>query len=68
MASRTVSVNTNPVANGYAGPNGRIIEFSSPNGGGLIAFREMDDGTLRVEVYRIDETVTVSVEPAAFGN
>ena len=59
MARSHVTVNTNPVAQRYA--DEKIIEFSSPNGGGLIAFREMGDGTLRVEVYRQDATVTVTV-------
>ncbi|MFC3504497.1 hypothetical protein ACFOOK_26495 [Micromonospora krabiensis] len=54
-----VSVNTNPVANQYAGPNTRIIEFSSPAGGGLISFFTPGDGTLRVDLYRLDGTVTV---------
>jgi hypothetical protein len=64
MASK-IKVNTSPVANTYASPNERIVEFSSPNGGGLIAFRLMDDGTLRVDVYRQDATVEVVVgEPS----
>ena len=55
------SVNTNPVANQYAGHTERIIEYSSPNGGGLISLRTMDDGTLRVDLYRHDPTVTIVV-------
>lgn len=54
-----VRVNTNPVANQYAGPNERIVEFSSPAGGGLISFRLPGDGTLRVDLYQLDDTVTV---------
>ena len=48
------------VAGHYAGPNERIIEFSSKSGGGLIAFLETD-GHLRVDVYQIDRTVKVKV-------
>lgn len=62
MASSSVSVNTNPVANQYTGWNERIIEFDSPNGGGLIGFKVLEDGTLRVDVYRTDETVVVSTD------
>lgn len=50
---------TNCVAQQYAGPNERIIEFSSTQGGGLIAFRECPDGRLLVSVYNIDDTVNV---------
>ena len=50
---------TKCVANHYAGPNERIIEFSHSNGGGLISFVETDDNRLIVEVYRIDDTVEV---------
>ncbi len=60
MANK-IKVNTSPVADNYSGTNEKIIEFSSPNGGGLISFRLMDDGTLRVDVYRQDPTVTVRV-------
>jgi len=60
-----INVNTSPVANRYAGRDERIVEFSSPNGGGLIAFALLDDGTLRVDIYRQDPTVTVVVgEPS----
>lgn len=61
-----VTVTTDPGANRYAGPNERIIEFSSPNGGGLILFRVNDDGTLTVEPYRTDGTVTVRLAEPAF--
>lgn len=54
-------VTTNPVANNYAGPNERIVEYSTRSGlGGLIAFRETDDG-LTVDLYRHDEKVAVRV-------
>lgn len=44
----------------------RIIEFSdpqSPDGcrGGLIAFRRLNDGTLLVNLYRLDDGITVTV-------
>jgi hypothetical protein len=57
-----VRVNTNPGASAYAGANERIIEFSAgTNGaGGLISLTEADDGTIRVHVYRHEQTaVTV---------
>lgn len=53
-----VKVTTNCVANNYAADNERIIEFSSPEGGGLISFRRRD-GRLVVDVYRTDATVDV---------
>jgi hypothetical protein len=51
------------VADGYHGPGERIIEFSSENGGGLIAFALRDDGTLLVNVYNTDRTVVVGGSP-----
>ena len=59
-----ISVNTSPVADQYAGRDEKIIEYSSPNGGGLISFRLMDDGTLSVDLYRHDPTVRVRVGEA----
>jgi hypothetical protein len=52
-------------ANAHTGPDERIIEFSDGVGatGGLISFRRMRDGRLRVEVYRTDPEVEV-VTPA----
>lgn len=51
------------VADDYANRSiERIVEFSDglPGGkGGLIALRRMDDGTLRVDVYRTDDGVVV---------
>lgn len=61
MASTKITLNTRQVANVYAGPEERILEFSSPNGGGLIAFRLHQDGRLLVDVYRQDATVEVRV-------
>lgn len=55
---RSIRINTDPVADHYATGNERIIEFSSPNGGGLISFRLTGDG-LTVEIYQTDSTVTV---------
>lgn len=49
-----VKVNTSPVAQRYA--DERIIEYSSPVGGGLIAFL-VRDGHLVIEPYRHDDTV-----------
>lgn len=51
------------VANAYTGPRERIIEFSNggrrDNKGGLIAFRNLPDGTLLVNVYGCDKGVEV---------
>ncbi len=49
-------VNTRCVADRYAAPNERIIEFSSDCGGGLISLAE-HDGRLHVNVYNYDPTV-----------
>lgn len=64
MARKRPYVNVTPVADKYADKrNERIIEFSSPSGkGGLISFREKEDGTLTVDLYRMDEGITVQVE------
>lgn len=58
---------TRCVANTYTNDRERIIEFSSDHGGGLISFFLRDDGTLAVDVYRCDPTVTVR-GPAADGS
>lgn len=61
-------VTTNPVANQYASTDERIIEYSNGMGvGGLIGLRNLEDGTMRVELYRHDDTVEIrsSSEPAA---
>lgn len=65
MPSRKIKVSTSCVANGHAEPNEKIIEFSSPNGGGLISFQLKDDGTLNVSVYNTDATVMVQTPKAA---
>lgn len=63
MAQRNrVKINTSPVAQHYA--DEKIIEISSPNGGGLIAFRLTDDGELIIEPYRLDDTVKVNTGEA----
>jgi hypothetical protein len=53
-------VTTNAVANLYAGPTERIIEFSSEKGGGLISLQVVGD-ELRLYVYQQDKTVQVTV-------
>lgn len=59
MPRSKVHVNTSAVADHYS--DEKIIEISSPGGGCLIAFRLMDDDTtLRIDVYRADDTVTVT--------
>lgn len=51
-------IDVNPVANQYTGRDERIVEFSSDAGGGLISLRVQDE-SLRVEVYRTDDSVRV---------
>ena len=54
------TIKTNCTANHYAAANERIIEFTGQNGlGGLIAVRNMADGTVVVDVYRTDAGVIV---------
>jgi hypothetical protein len=63
--ARRPRVITKAVADTYSSNNERIIEFGSgKNGGpgGLIAFRRMDDDTLRVHIYRTDPGVSVYAE------
>ena len=54
---------TNCVANHYAAPNERIIEFDGTDRdhGGLISIRIMDDGRMRVDVYRQGSKVDVGI-------
>jgi len=54
-------VNTRCVANYYASPSERIVEFSSNEKGGLISFRENEDGEFFVQLYRMDNGIFVSV-------
>ena len=56
---RKPTVTTNPVANQYAGPAERIIEYSAGELGGLISLRSTDDGRLIVEPYRHDNGVEI---------
>ena len=70
MAKSDIRVNTRPVADQYG--NEKIIEFSSPAGGGLISFAILPDDQLSVHVYRQDLTVRVSAgeagQPVRCGN
>ena len=70
MTKSQVRVNASPVADRYA--NEKIIEFSSPAGGGLISFTITPDDQLDVHVYRQDLTVSVTAgtpgQPVHQGN
>lgn len=61
--SRTVKINTKPVASHYASDTEKIIEFTAPNGqGGLISFAyDAETGTVRIAAYRLDPKVQVTV-------
>lgn len=48
---------TKCVANAYAGPNERIVEFD----GGLISFGAGANGEITVSLYRLDTNVRVVV-------
>lgn len=48
MASKKIKIITNPVADKYSNPQEKTIEFSSPNGGGLINFYMNDQNELIV--------------------
>lgn len=54
------TVNTNPVANRYAGRDELIVEYSSNAGGGVINMRVID-GRLSVDLYGHDSTVDIRV-------
>ncbi|WP_431881925.1 hypothetical protein [Micromonospora chalcea] len=55
-------VTTNCVANGYAGPDERIVEVSGQRGKGcLISIRNRPDGTVSIDVHRRDPEVVVNV-------
>ena len=58
MTTRKPSVLIKCVANNYAAPNERIVEFD----GGLIRFVNADDGMLYVSLYRLDNNVRVYVD------
>ena len=70
MTKSQISVNASPVADRYG--NEKIIEFSSPVGGGLISFVITSDDQLDVHVYRQDITVQVTAgeagQPIRHGN
>ena len=63
---KKAKLTTKCVANQYAGPSERIIEFSFPDGsGGLISFLPANGARKnRVDVYRIDKSVKVLVGKA----
>lgn len=63
------TVTTNPVANRYSAPRERIIEFfdRATQKGGLISLMGKEDGTLSVQVYRLDEGVDVAISPVRGG-
>ncbi len=53
-------IHTDTIADKHAGPDEKIIEFD----GGLISFRYLNEGkTLRVDLYRLDDNVEVTVDP-----
>lgn len=56
-------VSTKCIANHYAAPNERIIEYSANHGnlGGLISFTVSEDGKLTVCLYRHDPQVKIVV-------
>lgn len=60
---RKPRVLTKCVANYYASPNERIVEFSHGDKSGLISFRAMNDGSMLVTVYRTDAGITVKHLP-----
>jgi hypothetical protein len=70
-AMARIHVNTSPVANQYAAPNEKIIEYSVGGGsklvGGLIAFRVLEDGKLVIDLYRHDADVEIRVGAAPEG-
>lgn len=60
-----IKVNTRPVASHYSMSGEKVVEYSNAKGkGGLISFREDDEGNLIVELYRHDEGVIIRVGEA----
>jgi hypothetical protein len=56
-------INTKSAANGFAGPNERIISVSDDKGEGcLISVTSHDDGRLVIEVYHADPNVVVRAQ------
>lgn len=60
----TIKINTKPGASQHIPRGEKIVEYSSPSGGGLIAFREDGEGHLVVDLYRHDPSVTIRVGEA----
>jgi hypothetical protein len=59
---KQITVNTKCGADFYAPADTKIVEFSNKNGtGGLVSFRNNEDGSITVELYRLDATVKVKV-------
>lgn len=54
-------VNIKPVASRYARPDERVIEFSDGKSGGLIAIERMEDGSLSVALYRLDDDIQIAI-------
>jgi hypothetical protein len=65
MPTNKIKVNTKPIAEQYSRTGERILEISSPGGGGLMSLqlREREGGPpyLYVELYRLDAQVEVVV-------
>lgn len=62
---RKPRVSLNPPAECRDRPYERIIEFTASNGkGGLISIRELADGSVVVEPYRLDNGVGVIAQPS----
>ena len=64
MAKPKVTVNA--VADQFAGPDERIVEYSdrASGQGGLIAFRVAEDGHLVIDLYQHDAQVEIRVGKA----
>jgi hypothetical protein len=61
VTTRKIKINVRPVADQHSTADERIIEYSSPYGGGLIAFRLDPIGELVIDMYREDDTVNIRV-------
>lgn len=58
-----IKITLRPVANNYAMPGERIVEYSNDKGeGGLISFRDGEDGKIIVEPHRHDANVEIHAE------
>ena len=58
MRRRDIKIDTRPTADRYAARGERIVEFTTPNGSGLISIRLTEHG-VDVEVHHTDPTVRV---------